>query len=346
MNDIHGDIVLLKRIFNDILASSKKISFKQNENRLIDKDIWNNINNIIEFYFKDFYARYMLFLRKLYEMNYWHPDKIEDIKIRKLFEEVQRCYYEEDIEELINASQELFREVRNKLFTKEDEESFIRVWIKIYSIIFEISDLVDLNAYDAIKKIDDFLGRKQKQICHCMLKYTQKEYDNIIRQNGHIKKFLWYLRCNKEIKAEYITKLKGMRCYSLMWSEKERINYFALSGGSRVEKYYGDLLMKLVQKPLNYEQVMLNDNVRYYYNYKDYITYREMKIKKFPNIKKFVSCCERKLLTKITDLNNKYHIFIKFKPCEQCKMALYDYDPHNQIDIISPKKRLRKNKRK
>lgn len=96
-----------------------------------------------------------------------------------------------------------------------------------------------------------------------------------------------------------------------MWSKAEKIQYFALSRID-LEQYDGNLLMQLVPKHLHYEQVILNDNVRYYFNYRDYFRYGDIKL---------VSCCERKLLTKLDDPNKKYHMFIKFEPCEKCKRA-------------------------
>ncbi len=132
-----------------------------------------------------------------------------------------------------------------------------------------------------------------------------------------------------------------MRCYSLMWSKKVRIKYFALSGVEK-EQHYGELIKKMVPEHLHYEQVMLNGDVRYYFNDKDYFSYRDVKGEEDKKrIRKLVSCCERKLLTKVTDLSNGYHMFIKLEPCEKCKRALYAYDPRNQIDIISPKYRFK-----
>lgn len=334
LNDMHEDVVLLKRIFNDVFVSSRKINFKQNENQFLNEYIWEEINDILNFFFED---RVVAIWKLLRNLPYYLIDvEVDDTKIKNLSEEVQRCYYEEDVEEIINASQELFREIRNSLFTREDEGKFIRLWIKIFSIICGIPSLVDFNTYDAIKSIDEFLGERQKQICYCMLSYTQKEYDITKRQNVYIRKFLWYLKCNKEIKDVYIAKTERMRCYSLMWSKKVRTKYFALSGIDR-EQYYGNLLMKLVPKHLYYEQVMLNDDVRYYFKNKDYFSYGEISHKDRKKIKGLMSCCERKLLTKATDLNYEYHMFIKLEPCEKCKRAFSHYDSKNQIDIISPK---------
>lgn len=70
-----------------------------------------------------------------------------------------------------------------------------------------------------------------------------------------------------------------MRCYNLMWSKAEKIQYFALSRID-LEQYDGNLLMQLVPKHLHYEQVILNDNVRYYFNYRDYFRYGDIKIVK------------------------------------------------------------------
>lgn len=42
--------------------------------------------------------------------------KIDNIE--NLLKEVQRCYEEEGIEEIINARQVLFKEIRNKFFPK------------------------------------------------------------------------------------------------------------------------------------------------------------------------------------------------------------------------------------
>lgn len=345
LNDIHGDLVLLKRIFNDVLVSSKNIS--ENENQLINKFVWKDIDDILNCIG---HYRYDVF-----EWLYWRwsleefhniYSKIDNIE--NLLKEVQRCYEEEDIEEIINARQVLFQEIRNKFFTKEDEEQFIRLWIKTFGLIFKNPYLSESNTCDiseSIDLIDQLLGEAQRQICSCMLQYSQCEYDKIIKENGRIRKFLWYLKCNKEVKKEYIAKTEHMRCYSLMWSKGEKIQYFALSGID-MEQYYGNLLMQLVPKHLHYEQVILNDNVRYYFNYRDYFRYGDIKNKNCKKIKKLVSCCERKLLTKLDDPNKKYHMFIKFEPCEKCKRAFYDYDPKNQIDIISPKHSYKKEREK
>ncbi len=340
LNDMHEDIVLLKRIFNDVLVSSKKITSRLDEIQPIENRVWEKIG----YFFYDiidnnyiFYNRPFRWPSRLFNSIYFN--KIDNIKIENLLEEVKRCYEEEDVEEIINAEQVLFGEIRNNLFTKEDEEQFIQLWIETVLQICEIPNPGDFSIYNrsqAINRIDEFLGEMQKQICDCMLFYSQKAYDKIKEQNRHIRKFLWYLKCNKEVKEAYIVEADHMRCYSLMWSGEERIKYFALSGIDR-EQYYGKKIKELVPEYLHYEQVMLNSNVRFYFDNNEFIKYGDVVDADRKKFKKLVSCCERKLLTKVTDLNIQYHMFIKLEPCEKCKRAFCAYDPKSQIDIISPK---------
>ena len=61
-------------------------------------------------------------------------------------------------------------------FLKEDEEQFIRLWIKTFGLIFKKPYLSESNTCDiseSIDLIDQLLGEAQWQICSCMLQYSQ-----------------------------------------------------------------------------------------------------------------------------------------------------------------------------
>ena len=121
--------------------------------------------------------------------------------------------------------------------------------------------------------------------------------------------------------------LNGKGCIALMHCSLGR--FVAISGNDSTTKQ--QKIEELLSK--NYFNVSMNDNVRFYYDEKQFITYADYKEWLRVNkvniemldgcVNRMFSCCERKLLTKICgSCNTKFEIYVKKKPCVFCEDAL------------------------
>ena len=357
IDEIHDNIIFLKRLYFKglyYLNSLAKCEKSQSDLLKVRED--SNVKYIKHFYEEYLYLYYRYRNRNRYRYRYLIEQFIYEYFDIYLFEE----YNADSINKALrhrfgNAS----RTVINQL---------INIWTAIFCCELEIDNcdidvekvLSDNILIDNINAVDEALGKDQIQCCMCYLQTGEKEYNNLKKNTIRIRRFIEILSKDSTLKENYFGK-KSRRCYSQMWIDKCKTQYFSLSCAPETEKttkYYkiAEYLLNLKQKHSKYEPSFCNEEMRYYYSYEssDYIKYSDIikditlkdKIKQsFINM--MFSCCERKLLTKVeeykkkSELNSKVvHIFIKYTPCEICHRALIAYEKDKiEFEIIAPKDR-------
>ena len=353
IDEIHDNIIFLKRLYFKglyYLNSLAKCEKSQSDLLKVRED--SNVK-----YIKHFYEEYLyLYYRNRNRYRYIIEQFIYEYFDIYLFEEY-------DVDSINKALRHRFGNASRTVINQ-----LINIWTAIFCCELEIDNcdidvekvLSDNILIDNINAVDEALGKNQIQCCMCDCQTSKEEYDNLKKSTIEIRRFIEILSKNSTLKENYFGK-KSRRCYSQMWIDKCKTQYFSLSCAPETEKtteYYkiAEYLLNLKQKHSKYEPSFCNEEMRYYYSYEssDYIKYSDIikditlkdKIKQ-SWINMMFSCCERKLLTKVeeykkeSELNSKVvHIFIKYTPCEICHRALIAYEKDKiEFEIIAPKDR-------
>lgn len=243
---------------------------------------------------------------------------------------------------------------------REDLYFFLRIWILLFGL-FSCDSLDDFDAFQAILLrnfisddytdglafVDRNLGNKQKDCCLFMLQ-SSLPIEKIIKDNYRIKVIVNLILSNEKLKEIYSSGKRG--CYSCLWLGSGMKTYYALSGSEGKEKSKGKTLQSLIPQNMFYEQVGLNDNVKFYPDESKFVFYGDAK-KYIKNNKKdkiieCFACCEIKIIAKIEELNDtvsEHHIFIKYFPCGHCGYALKAVENHPfKLNVVSPPKNKEK----
>lgn len=363
IDEIHDNIIFLKRLYFKGVYYLKRLAECDKSQPDLSRERENSNVDDVKYFYEDYlhyrdyhrYIPYRISHRYIYYIE-WFIYEYFDIY---LFEE-----YDDD-----SINRALRRRFGNASHTVINQ--LINIWTAIFCCELEI-DNCDISAQkvcsdniliDNINAVDEALGRNQIQCCMCYLQTSKKEYNILKKSTIRIRRFTEILYMDKELKKEYFDK-KSKRCYSQMWIDKHRPQYFSLSCSTRTEekrKYHeiADCLLNRILNHAKYEAITCSKEMRYYYSdgSSDYVKKSdidEIKDKTVTDNEKdmMFSCCERKLLTKVEEYKNKpeldgkvVHIFIKYAPCKICHRALSAYEKDNiKFEIIAPKDRRKESK--
>lgn len=226
----------------------------------------------------------------------------------------------------------------------EDEEGLFLDDLRKLKIQDTGEFLKFINSY--CKSIENQAIREQRELqCNmvalCKWQIFKKEPSVFSKKTGDV---IRALRCVPSLNRKYIAS-NATGCFATLTCKGEKC--FAISG--LCDKLYVSSLISEISN-CGYRQITLNNNTRYYYNRKEYITY-DMYLKYRAKCKekestclgpRLFSCCEKKLLSCLfesTDAGNGYTIYVKFKPCAMCERALTAYEEvsKNHLTVCYPR---------
>ena len=344
IDKIHNDIVFIKRLFYKGLYHLNKLKENINSEQNFEEN--EDIFDYIDFYY--------FFYNEFY--RFWYMYRFD---LRNIFGINILLEYDDFVE----------RYLKNRFgnLSVDDVNNLINVWVAVFCIELNIKTTTTDPEYifgnnilkNNIDAVELELGSKQIQCCLCYKIFNKKSYEDFIAKTPRIFRFVSYLIRNKKLDKEYFNQ-NSRRCYSQMWIDGCKTQYFALSCGPFIEKemkYYkiAEEILNSFQNHSKYESALCTDEMRYYYSnhIKDFVTYFDVKSNQIGlPLPKMFSCCERKLLTIIEKYKNKesldhktVHMCIKYSPCQICDRGLNAYEKKGvKFEIIAPGDRMDKNK--
>ena len=270
IDEIHDNIIFLKRLyFKGLYYLNSFAECEKSQSDLLSVREDSNVNYIKHFYEEYYRYRYRYLIERfIYEYF--------DIY---LFEEY-------DADSINKALRHRFGNASRTVINQ-----LINIWTAIFCCELEVDNcdiavekvLSDNILIDNINAVDEALGKNQIQCCMCYCQTSKKEYDNLKKSTIRIRRFIEILSKDSTLKKEYFEK-KSRRCYSQMWIDKCKTQYFSLSCAPKTKKekeYYkiAAYLLNLKQNDLKYEPSFCNEEMRYYYSYEssDYIKYSDVK---------------------------------------------------------------------
>lgn len=354
IDKIHNEIVFLKKLFfkgiyhleqlKKFINSGEQLKEYKGYYKLKDlREIYDYLLSKIVFY--KHFNKFSIFLDEIFEIDFFI--------------------------DFFNNEDDFFIQshLRNRFghWSKVEINHLINVWVAIFCLRLKIKKTsINTNEIfgndiliENINALDKELGLKQ---IHCFLYYSNLDdstYYEIISSNSTIFSFISHLSKNKKLDKEYFSQ-NSRRCYSEMWIDGCKTQYYSLSGApnaKKVLKYYkiAEEILNANQSYVKYESILCTDETRYYYSnqIKDFVTYFDVKSNQDSlNLAIMFSCCERKLLTIVEKYRNQgyldhktVHMCIKYSPCQICDRGLNAFENNGvKFKIICLENYTKKNK--
>ncbi len=354
IDKIHNEIVFLKKLFfKGIYHLEQLKEFINSGEQLKEYERYYHLDDLIRIYdylikdvvFFEYFNKFSIFLDEIFEIDFFID------------------FFNDEDDFFIQSH------LRNRFghWSQLEINCLINVWVAIFCLRLKIKK-ISINTKEIfgndilienINALDKELGLKQ---IHCFLYYSNLDdntYYEIISSNSTIFSFISHLSKNKKLDKEYFSQ-NSRRCYSEMWIDGCKTQYYSLSGApnaKKVLKYYkiAEEILNANQSYVKYESILCTDETRYYYSnqIKDFVTYFDVKSNQNSfNLAIMFSCCERKLLTIVEKYRNQgyldhktVHMCIKYSPCQICDRGLNAFENNGvKFKIICLENYTKKNK--
>lgn len=315
----------------------KKVLFCELNERMVISDYRYEIWDIVKWYYHT--NNYQEIIDFVYQelvrlLGHYHMLNRNSHKIISSLVHISDFYHEGDFSE-----RKFFNSILKASFILKDKSLDIELQILGSSMLilfykYLCYDIQDIRFDSLDHFIDDFNGftieeqnETQRNLLMCYLGTGLKQSEF----NSRINTFADILRKHNETSGIYV---KGRRCFATMNYKGNK--YYTLSGSKEYEDQLTTKYYKIFNSlsNVNYKRIQLNDNTRYYYCRKEYISFGDLEkyinltLHKESETNQLFSCCESKLLSHLYSENGSasFQMYIKYKPCEMCERALQVYD--------------------